>query len=106
SVDTDSDTPFALIVSLANPHDLLAYPQTWDLEGEGGCDNYASAAPACFEQGLELPPTYEEVLLANHKPTAQVQSRVLLAGLGPINLPHLATNYVNFYGYLQKIVDE
>jgi choline-sulfatase len=110
TLDPDSDTPFALIVSFANPHDLLAYPLTWDEEGEGGCDNYKSVAPGCFEQGIELPPTYNEMLHLNHKPAAQVQSRVLLAGLGPLSGPtapeNAPRNYVNFYAYLQKVVDE
>jgi choline-sulfatase len=105
SLDPDSETPFALIVSFANPHDLLAYPQTWNLE-EGGCDNYASAAPECFEQGIGLPSTVDEVLAVNHKPTAQIQSRLLLAGaLGPLATPQERLNYANFYAYLQKVVD-
>jgi arylsulfatase A-like enzyme len=105
TVDPQSATPFALIVSFANPHDLLAYPKTWDQE-EGACDNYASAAPACFEQGVELPPTYEESLADNYKPTAQSQTRILLAaGLGPLIGPQAPTNYINFYAYLQKVVD-
>ncbi|MFC9790518.1 sulfatase-like hydrolase/transferase [Rhodococcus sp. NPDC127528] len=105
SVDPHSDTPFALVVSMANPHDLLAYPQTWNAV-EGDCDNYGSAAPGCFEQGIDLPPTIDESLLTNFKPTAQVQSQVLLAaGLGPLLGPQSAHNYVNFYGYLQKVVD-
>lgn len=105
SVDPQSNTPFALVVSMANPHDLLAYPQTWDLE-EGGCDNYGSVAPACFEQGIDLPPTVDENLLTNFKPSAQVQSQLLLAaGLGPLPGPREKSNYVNFYAYLQKVVD-
>jgi arylsulfatase A-like enzyme len=106
TLDPDSNTPFALIVSFANPHDLLAYPQTWDQE-EDGCDNYKSVAPACFEQGIELPPTYDESLADNYKPTAQSQSRALLLGaLGPLIGPKAPKEYVNFYAYLQKVVDE
>lgn len=105
SVDPNSDTPFALVVSMANPHDLLAYPRTWNAQ-EGGCDNYGSAAPGCFEQGIAVPPTIDEKLLTNFKPSAQVQSKLLLdAGLGPLVGPQAASNYVNFYAYLQKEVD-
>jgi choline-sulfatase len=105
SVDPNSTTPFALIVSFANPHDLLAYPLTWDQE-DGGCDNYKSVAPGCFNQGISLPPTYDETLIHNYKPTAQTQSQALLLGLGPLVGPSAAENYVNFYAYLQKVVDQ
>ena len=105
-IDPTSKTPFALIVSFANPHDLLAYPQTWNLE-QGGCDNYASVAPECFEQGIDLPPTISEDLATNYKPTPQVQSRRLLAGaLGPLLTPQELLNYANFHAYLLKVVDE
>lgn len=105
SLDPDDDTPFALVVSLANPHDLLAYPLTWN-EDVDGCDNYASVAPECFTQGIELPSSIDEVLLDNYKPTPQVQSRLLLAALGPLTSAEMRLNYVNFYAYLQKVVDE
>ncbi|MFC3241494.1 sulfatase-like hydrolase/transferase [Gordonia humi] len=97
--------PFALIVSLANPHDILSFPKTWD-EKVGDCDNYGSVAPTAFSQGIDLPGTYKENLRANHKPSAQVQLKLLLAGgLGPLPTEHDARNYVNFYAYLHKIVD-
>ncbi|QKT10988.1 sulfatase-like hydrolase/transferase [Rhodococcus sp. W8901] len=100
------DTPFALIVSFVNPHDVLAYPQTWDAIN-GTCDNYGSDAPGIFQQGIELPPTYDEKLAANFKPTAQVQSELLLAaGLGPLVGPDAAHNYANFYAYMHEVVDE
>ncbi|MGW6379531.1 sulfatase-like hydrolase/transferase [Rhodococcus sp. NPDC055112] len=102
----DSSTPFALIVSFVNPHDVLAYPQTWDAIN-GTCNNYGSDAPGVFEQGIELPPTYGESLALNFKPTAQIQSELLLAaGLGPLIGPNAARNYVNFYAYMHKVVDE
>lgn len=105
-LDPNDDTPFALIVSFVNPHDVLAYPQTWD-EQDGACDNYGSAAPGSFRQGIELPPTVDEDLALNFKPTAQVQSELLLAaGLGPLVGPQAAKNYVNFYAYMHKVVDE
>lgn len=104
-VDTSAQ-PFALVVSFVNPHDVLAYPRTWDLE-EGDCDNYGSAAPGSFNQGIELPPTYDEELARNHKPSAQVQSKAMLAaGLGPLPGKTEAKNYVNFYAYMHKMVDE
>ncbi len=106
NVDSTDRRPFALIVSLANPHDILAYPQTWDQQ-DGDCDNYGSAAPGAFEQGIDLPPTIDEMLALNYKPSAQVQSQLLLAAaLGPLVGVEAMKNYVNFYGYVQKVVDD
>ncbi|WP_433611757.1 sulfatase-like hydrolase/transferase [Prescottella agglutinans] len=105
-LDPRDDRPFALIVSFVNPHDVLAYPQTWDARG-GTCDNYGSDAPGVFEQGIDLPPTYDEHLALNFKPTAQIQSQLLLAaGLGPLPGREAARNYVNFYAYMHRVVDE
>ncbi len=101
----DSGSPFALIVSLANPHDILSYPESWDKQ-MGDCDNYGSV-PEAFAQGIGLPPSYLEHLALNRKPSAQVQSQLLLAGaLGTLPTPIEATNYANFYAYLHKVVDE
>lgn len=101
-----SDSPFALIVSLANPHDILSYPNSWN-QRMGDCDNYGSASPKAFRQGIGLPPSFSEHLLLNHKPSAQVQSQALLAvGLGLLPTPQQAKNYANFYAYLHKVVDE
>ncbi|MDI9914708.1 sulfatase-like hydrolase/transferase [Rhodococcus sp. IEGM 1379] len=104
--DAKGGKPFALIVSFVNPHDVLAYPQSWNAMN-GTCDNYGSDAPGSFEQGIELPPTFDEILAFNHKPSAQVQSELLLAaGLGPLLGPDQAKNYINFYAYMHKVVDE
>ncbi|MFD4182529.1 sulfatase-like hydrolase/transferase [Rhodococcus sp. NPDC058514] len=102
----DGDAPFALIVSFINPHDVLAYPQTWDALNDS-CDNYGSEAEQAFNQGISLPPSVDEMLAVNHKPTAQIQSQLLLAaGLGPLIGPEAAQNYVNFYAYMHKVVDD
>jgi len=104
--DAAQDGPFALVVSLANPHDILSFPKSWN-EHMGDCDNYASDAPAAFNQGIGLPTSYTENLAFNHKPTAQVMSQVLLAGaLGILPTAADATDYVNFYAYLHKVVDQ
>ena len=101
--------PWALVVSLVNPHDVLSYAQTWASQASDGsdCYNYRFQAPGCFEQGISLPPTYGENLRRNFKPTAHFQTLELLAaGLGPL-LPalHQPENYVNFYAYLQNFTD-
>lgn len=108
TLNAEDKTPFALVVSFANPHDVLAYPNTWNIEDPENetCNNYGSAAPGCFAQGIDLPPTRVEDLSNNFKPTAHAQNRVLLAaGLGPLLVDANARNYVNFYAYLQKEVD-
>ena len=119
SKDANSPTPFALIVSFVNPHDALAYAQSWDLQvgnkQNGYCYNYLPQAPGCFQQGISLPPapTLDEDLVHNFKPTAQAESLLLLnAGLGvlvdgtgPLDIDQ-QLNYVNFYAYLHKVVDQ
>lgn len=103
TVTDDPDKPFALIASFANPHDILAYPQTWDLDGT----NYADAAPGCFDMGIDLPPTFREVLALNFKPRAQTQVNLASqVGLGPLIGEDQARNYVNMYAYMQQVVDE
>lgn len=110
SKDAKKGQPFALIVSFVNPHDVLAYPDSWDLQvgssRTGYSNNYGDVAPECFNQGIPLPPTINESLLHNYKPTAQAQSLVFIgAGLGPLT-EQQQRNYVNFYAYLQKEVDQ
>jgi choline-sulfatase len=110
--DPRSPTPFALIVALVNPHDVMGYPQTWnersysDIPPYQGSDNYGSAAPACFEQGISLPSTWNEVLRENFKPHAQWQSTEMWSlGLDPIRSPEKMREYVNFYAYLHRESD-
>ncbi|UYP19861.1 sulfatase-like hydrolase/transferase [Rhodococcus sp. Z13] len=106
SRDPNDDNPFALVVSFANPHDILSYPKTWD-QVDGDCNNYGAFVPEAFEQGIDLPPTYGEELLRNGKPTAQAQLQLLLAGaLGPLVGPAEARRYVNLYAYMHKVVDQ
>jgi choline-sulfatase len=102
---TSGTTPFALIVTLVNPHDVLAYPNTWDDDTCGG-DEYASTAN--FSQGILLSDTasYGEDL--STKPSAQAESKALFAtGLGVIGQPPSLQprDYINFYADLHKKVD-
>ncbi|HEY3186645.1 MAG TPA: sulfatase-like hydrolase/transferase [Solirubrobacteraceae bacterium] len=92
----DLEEPFALVVSLVNPHDVLAYPATYD---HGG---YRAADWADLEVGL--PPTVGEDLRT--KPTAH---RLLSVGLGlllgPLRDDDARRAYVGFYAHLQRLVD-
>lgn len=112
-----SGQPFALIVSFVNPHDTLSYAESWDEQvgnaQVGFCFNYRDDAPECFQQGISLPPTLSEDLLRNFKPTAQAEALILLGeGLGflvdrtaPLS-DEEKLNYVNFYAFLHKVVDQ
>jgi arylsulfatase A-like enzyme len=102
--ESTAGRPFALIVSFVNPHDVLAYPRTV------GDDAVYAADGAKYEQGIEWTaiPSRDEALLANAKPSAQAQTLLLMAaGLGVLRPPPAPDyrNYVNFYAYLQKVVD-
>ena len=99
---TTAEQPFALVVGLGNPHDVLAYPNSWDaVDEETGCDNYTGFD---FNQGIDLPPTVNEDLAT--KPECQADSLNLYAvGIGPIPTQQQKRNYVNFYAGLVKEVD-
>jgi len=111
--DPRSPRPFALIVSLVNPHDLMGCPKTWmepsysDIEPYRGSANYADDYPDCVRQGISLPSTWNEILRTNHKPHAQWQSTEMWStGLDPVRSPEKMHEYVNFYAYLHRRSDE
>lgn len=87
--------PFFLIVSLVNPHDVLAYPGTF---AESGYTDDALAGD------IGLPETIDEDL--STKPKAQ-QSFLQLtnAGLGPLTSEQEQQDYLNFYGNLMTASD-
>ncbi|HLM51602.1 MAG TPA: sulfatase-like hydrolase/transferase [Solirubrobacteraceae bacterium] len=88
--------PFALVVSLVNPHDVLAYPMTWR---EGGFD-----ARAVRDLGVRLPPTADERL--DRKPAAHgLQKYGQQSYIGPLGSPSRRLAYVNFYAHLHAEVD-
>jgi arylsulfatase A-like enzyme len=88
--------PFALVVSLVNPHDVLAYPSTYR---RGGYERETFR-----ELGVGLPATYDEDL--RDKPSAHgLMSAGQAAILGPIGSRAAALDYVNFYAYLHAEVD-
>ncbi len=94
SVDTSQ--PFALFVSLVNPHDVAAYPKNFDEDYER----------SMLEGELKLPSTVNEDLEANYKPKAHAELLTKLgAGLGTLPTIPKKVNYINFYGNLLKYVD-
>lgn len=91
--------PYCLIVSLVNPHDVLAYPKS------AGTSGYHPDAWSGREIGL--PDTVNEHLLANKKPMAQEQILLAMdASLGALPTPEQQLNYINYYGYLLSWVDK
>lgn len=91
--------PWALIVSFVNPHDVLAYPTTYEMQPE-------FADIHGLDVGIDLPATIDEDLVAGGKPRAHALIRaVMAAGLGPLPTDAAKRTYVNFYAYLQSLVD-
>jgi arylsulfatase A-like enzyme len=88
--------PFFLVVSLVNPHDVLAYPRIWQ---DGGYD-----AETWLDGEIGLPSTVDEDL--STKPSAQWRFNAWAnLGLGPLRDQAEQRNYVNFYGNLIKAAD-
>jgi choline-sulfatase len=82
--------PFFLIVSLVNPHDVLAYPNT---------AYYYGYTPACVKGDIRLPDSWNEDLEVHHKPHAQNQFLQMTNspnGLGPLSREQMVA-YINFY---------
>jgi arylsulfatase A-like enzyme len=112
--DSGNSKPFAMVVCLVNPHDVLSYPLTW---GEGDPDTFFGYSADMIEGDIDiLPPTVDEPIRGsmtaegydfsgNYKP--QIQREWLLTQLGaqPLLSDELKLNYLNFYGNLMKIVD-
>ncbi len=95
--------PFFLTVSLVNPHDVLAYPNTYNYAGPNPPPN-AGYTDADLVGAIGLPPTLVEDL--STKPTAQSQALALMNfGLGVLTNTQMQQNYLNFYGNLMQESD-
>ncbi|PHR27333.1 MAG: hydrolase [Fluviicola sp.] len=90
--------PFCLVVSLVNPHDVLAYPNQTSF-------GYSEADYS--GRDIALPSTNDENLARNHKPTAHAQLRAIMqAGLGVLKNEDMELDYINFYGHLLTKIDQ
>ena len=90
--------PWALIASMVNPHDVLAYPSSF-AEGGYGPEDWADL----HEVGL--PATVRENLKG--KPTVHVVQRFgQTSFLGPVTGDDEQLDYCRFYAHLQRLVDE
>ncbi len=93
----DLPEPFCLVVSLVNPHDVLGYPASHIAGGYADAD--------FRELGVELPSTLDENLKG--KPAVHSLMRMGMAAyLGPLKTREQQLDYVNFYAYLHRVVDE
>ena len=105
----DSDKPFCLIVSLVNPHDVLAYPGSGQV-AVNGVPLYQAGGykdEDFVHLPIDRPPTWNEDL--STKPRAQAQFRVVSnSGTGLIteNDVDRQLGYCRFYAYLSSVVDK
>lgn len=88
--------PFCLFISLVNPHDVLAYPTSWELGGYGAED--------IADIGVELPATVDESL--GDKPLIHSMMSIGQAAfIGPLRDDRERLAYINFYARLHAVVD-
>jgi arylsulfatase A-like enzyme len=90
-------------VGLANPHDVLAFPNGMKDE-TCTAKTYKNLTDTDYNQGITLPPTVNEDL--STKPTCQAQALNLYALMGTLLSDDQKLKYVNFYAYLHKFVDD
>ena len=90
-------TPYCLVLSLVNPHDVLAYPN--NVQYGYTPDDYTT-------REVELPDTWDEDLLKNKKPVCQFQTNIAADGLlGVLKNQTQKLNYINFYANLLEKID-
>lgn len=93
----DLPEPFCLVASLVNPHDVLGYPAQY--VGGGYSDDEFR------DLGVLLPPTVDEVM--TNKPAVHALMRMgMTAYMGALDSRRRQLDYVNFYAYLHRLVDE
>jgi arylsulfatase A-like enzyme len=93
----DLPEPFCLVFSLVNPHDVLGYPSQFERGGY--------TAEQFRSLDVPLPPTVDEDLRT--KPTVHSLMKLgQTAYIGALNDDDARRDYVNFYAYLHRVVDE
>ncbi|MFT4048414.1 MAG: sulfatase-like hydrolase/transferase [Solirubrobacterales bacterium] len=90
------ESPFCLVVSLVNPHDVLGFPNDWS-------DDYDATA---LEGSVQLPETFNEDLRANLKPTAHAaMAPAIDMAVGALATDRDRLKYLNFYANLTAQID-
>ena len=87
--------PFCLFVSLVNPHDVYVYPNLYQKAGYRR-EDFANL-------GIGLPPNAEDDL--STKPAVHKAARDAWDKVSPLEGEQQRLDYVNFYAYLQTVVD-
>jgi len=99
--ENHGEKPFFLVVSLVNPHDVLAFPG----KGENPLYKQGGYQDSDFDQiPVQLPLTVNEDL--ETKPSVQQVWKEICQLNGPINNDEKAKKYVQFYAYLTALVDK
>ncbi len=87
--------PFCLFVSLVNPHDVYVYPTIWKKAGYARGvrqSRYRAAAQLCRRSAT--------------KPNVQKAARNSYNKFAPLDTAQARREYVNFYAYLNTVVDK
>ncbi|NGX27478.1 MAG: hypothetical protein K940chlam6_01414, partial [Chlamydiae bacterium] len=93
--DKKTRKPFCLFISLVNPHDVWVHPIGWKEAG------YQLKE---FENmGIDLPSNFKDSL--ETKPSIQLKARDAINRIAPFKNHKELVGYVNFYAYLQTLVD-
>jgi arylsulfatase A-like enzyme len=94
-------SPFCLVVSLVNPHDVFLYPGP-----KGGPENVLAAGydlSVLSDIGISPPDNQDDDL--STKPSVQGQFQQGYQGEYPLTTAEQFSNYVNFYAYLHTLSD-
>jgi choline-sulfatase len=95
AIAPDQRKPFCLFISLVNPHDVWVYPTAWQEAG------YQQEE---FSQlGIDLPSNFADDLTT--KPSIQLRAREAYNARSPLQDAIAEMEYINFYAYLHKVVD-
>ena len=103
--ESGSNRPYVMVVSLINPHDVLAYNNIDDWIKDPNRGGY----PQDFwtDAGIKsLPPTVDENKLLNRKPPAQSEFQLISNGQQIIQTKQQQLEYLNFYARLQARADK
>jgi arylsulfatase A-like enzyme len=89
--------PFCLVFSLVNPHDVLGYPSSYERGGyrRGEFDGLDLPLPATVHEDLREKPTVHSLMSLGQT-----------AYIGALPDDRAKRDYVNFYAYLHRVVDE
>lgn len=88
--------PFCLVVSLVNPHDVLAFPIQWS-------DDYTEQD---LDGEIRLPPSADEDLVSNRKPSVHHRLGAAIdMAVGAFEDDAQRTQYANFYANLVERID-